>query len=101
MAQSVELLTLHFNSGHDLRVVGSSPMSGSVLCEESAGDYLSPSLCFSPLKINKYNLKKKKKLAVSRDTLSTSNWSSTVFTLLLIVIAIHVRKYYLLSRFYR
>lgn len=31
MAQSVECLTLDFGSGLDLRVVGSSPASGSAL----------------------------------------------------------------------
>ena len=40
MAQSVGHLTLDFGSGHDLRVVGSSPASnptiGSVLGGESA-----------------------------------------------------------------
>ena len=35
-AQSVELLTLDFRSGRDPRVVGSSPMSGSVLSVEPA-----------------------------------------------------------------
>ena len=36
MAQSVKQLTLDFGSGHDLRVVRSSPMSGSVLGAEPA-----------------------------------------------------------------
>ena len=36
MAQSVKHPTLDFGSGHDLRVVGSSPTSGSVLSAESA-----------------------------------------------------------------
>ena len=36
VAQSVECLTLDFSSGHDLRVVGSSPASGSVLSTEPA-----------------------------------------------------------------
>ena len=43
MAQSVKHSTLDLGSGHDLRVVGSSPMSGSVLSVESAWDSLSPS----------------------------------------------------------
>ena len=34
--QSVEHLTLDFGSGHGLRVVGSSPASGSLLSTESA-----------------------------------------------------------------
>ena len=38
VAQSVEHLTLDFCSGHDPRVVGSSPMSGSVLNVELARD---------------------------------------------------------------
>ena len=41
-AQSVEHPTLDFSSGHDPRVVGSSPTSGSVLSMEPAWD--SPSL---------------------------------------------------------
>ena len=36
MAQLVEHLTLDFVSGHDPRVVGSSPVSGSVLSVEPA-----------------------------------------------------------------
>ena len=39
----VKLPTLNFGSGHDLRVVGSSPTSGSGLSGESAWDSLSPS----------------------------------------------------------
>ena len=35
-AQLVKCLTLDFSSGHDLRVVKSSPASGSVLSGESA-----------------------------------------------------------------
>ena len=31
MAQSIKLLTLDFDSGHDLMVMGPSPVSGSVL----------------------------------------------------------------------
>jgi len=41
MAQSVEHPTLDFSSGHDLRVVGLSPVLGSVLGGESAGESLS------------------------------------------------------------
>lgn len=36
VAQFVKHLTLNFGSGHDLRVVRSSPASGSMLSEESA-----------------------------------------------------------------
>ena len=36
MAQSVEPLTLDFSSGHDLRVMGLSPASGSELSGESS-----------------------------------------------------------------
>ena len=43
MAQSVKHPTLDFISGHDLRVLTSSPTSGSVLGEEPAWDSLSPS----------------------------------------------------------
>jgi len=47
-----------FGSGHDLRVLGSSPASGSLLSRESASPSLSPStLALS--QINKI-LKKKK-----------------------------------------
>ena len=40
MAQLVKRLTLGFSSGHDLRVVRSSPTLGSVLSEVSAWDSL-------------------------------------------------------------
>ena len=43
VAQSGEYPTLDFSSGHALRVTGSSPMLGSALSVESAGDSLSPS----------------------------------------------------------
>ncbi|VFV38414.1 g-protein coupled receptor 26 [Lynx pardinus] len=46
VAQSVEHLTLDFGSGHNPGVVGSSPVSGSVLSVEPAWDSLS--LCPSP-----------------------------------------------------
>ena len=36
VAQSVECPTLDFGSGRDLRVVGLSPASGSILSMESA-----------------------------------------------------------------
>ena len=36
VAQLVKHLALNFGSGHDLRVVKSSPVSGSRLCVESA-----------------------------------------------------------------
>ena len=39
--------TLDFSSGHDLRVMGSSPGSGSVPSVESAWDYHPLSLCLS------------------------------------------------------
>ena len=48
MAQSVEHPTLDFGSGHDLRVLGSSPTSNSMLSGESAPDSLSSSLSASP-----------------------------------------------------
>ena len=41
MAQSVDHATLDFNSGHDPRVVGSSPTSGLMLGMEFAQDSLS------------------------------------------------------------
>ena len=41
VAQSVEPLTLDFGSGHDPRVVASSPVSGSTLSIEPAYDSLS------------------------------------------------------------
>ena len=43
MAQSVDYLTLDFDSGHDLRVLGSSPMSGSIVSMEFGIASLSPS----------------------------------------------------------
>ena len=42
MAQSVEHSTLDFSSGHDPRVVGSSPILGSMLNVEPARDSLPP-----------------------------------------------------------
>ena len=44
MAQPVEQLTLDVGSGHDPRVVGSSPTLGSALSVEPALDSLSPPL---------------------------------------------------------
>ena len=48
VAQPVERPTLGFNSGHDPRVVRSSPVWGSALSVEPAQDCLSLSLCPSP-----------------------------------------------------
>ena len=45
MTQSVKHLTLVFGSGHDLRVMKSSPVSESVVSRESAGHSLSLSIC--------------------------------------------------------
>ena len=47
MAQLVEQLTLGFGSGHDPRVMGSSPASGFALNREPPWDSLSPSLSLS------------------------------------------------------
>lgn len=47
VAQSVEQLTLTFNSGHDLKVLVSSP-TGSTLSRESAEDSSSLSVCPPP-----------------------------------------------------
>ena len=50
MAQSVELLTLDFSSGHDLRVHGFKPHVGlSADSVESVWDSLSPCLSAPPL----------------------------------------------------
>ena len=43
VAHSVRHPALDFSSGHDLRVVRSSPVSDSSLSQESARDSLSPS----------------------------------------------------------
>ena len=48
VAQLGECPTLDFGSGHDPRVVGSSPASGSALGAEPAWDSLSLFLCPSP-----------------------------------------------------
>ena len=48
VAKLVEHLTLEFSSGHDPRVMGLSPMSGSALNVEPARDSLSFSLFLSP-----------------------------------------------------
>ena len=46
-AQLVERPTLDFGSGHNPRVVGGSPVSGSMLSVEPAWNFLSPSLSLS------------------------------------------------------
>ena len=56
VAQSVERLTLDFSSGHDLRVVGSSPALGSARTARSLPGILSLPLSrshFLTLKMNK------------------------------------------------
>ena len=50
VAQWVDCPTLGLNSGHDLRVVGSSPTSGSVLSGESDSLPLPVSLPLPPSK---------------------------------------------------
>ena len=56
VAQLVKCPTLDFSSGHDLWIMGLTPMSGSTLSEESAWDSLSLSpipcsfTCFLSLK---------------------------------------------------
>ena len=55
VAQSVERLTLDFSSGHDLRVMGSSPALGSVLSMEPAWNSLSP-LCSAPAHTHTHTL---------------------------------------------
>ena len=52
MAQLVDHPTLDFGSGHDLRVMGSSPVLGSVLSVESACP--SPSALPPPLSVSLY-----------------------------------------------
>ena len=46
MVQLVKCMTLGFGSAHDLRVLRSNPMLGSVLCTESAWE----SLCLCPFR---------------------------------------------------
>ena len=59
VAQSFDCPTLDFNSGHDLMVMRSSPVSDSMLSIESAGDSLSLSLSLSlPLPACALSLKK-------------------------------------------
>ena len=55
MAQSAKRQTLGFGSGYDLRVMGSSPMLGSVLSSESASDFLL-SLCSSLMLTRSFSL---------------------------------------------
>ena len=60
MAKAVKHVTLDFHSGHDLWVLGSSPMSGSALGGDSAlGSPLSssalPHSCYLSLSQNKIN----------------------------------------------
>lgn len=65
MAQSVKHPIPDFGSGHNLRVVRSSPASGSTLSMEPAWDFLSPSLTPSSPDIS---LKKKKKKKLEKQT---------------------------------
>ena len=65
VAQSVEHQTLDFGSGHDPRVMGSSPTLGSTLSVETALDYLSvspyaPLPCLHSAHALSLSLKKKK-----------------------------------------
>ena len=69
MTQSVKWPTLDFSTGHDLRVLGLSPTSGSTVSRESAGDSLSPLPLPLPLAVRalspslkQINLKRKKEL---------------------------------------
>ena len=48
VAQLVKCLTVDFGSGHDPRVVGWSPVLGSVLGVDPAWDSLSPSAPLTP-----------------------------------------------------
>ena len=59
MAQLVEHLALDFGSGQGPRVVGLSPMSGSVLSAELAWDSLSPSPSAPPLLAPTFSLNNK------------------------------------------
>ena len=65
VAQLVKRLTLGSGSGHDLRIVRSSPVIRSPLREESAGESLSPSasphskLSLTACSLSKINLFKK------------------------------------------
>ena len=56
MAQLVKHQTLAFGSGHDLRVMKSSPTKGSVLSEESA--FPSHSAC-PPVSVHIHSLSNK------------------------------------------
>ena len=47
MARGLSVVLLVISSGHDLRAVGSSPVSGSVLSAESASDSVSLSVSLS------------------------------------------------------
>ena len=61
MARSVKRPTLDFGSGHDPRVVGSSPTLDSMLSMEPAWDSLSLSLCPSPqLVLSLFKIKRKR-----------------------------------------
>ena len=59
VAQSVEHATLDFGSGHDLGVLGSSPMWGSVLSGESASGFslfsAPPPTCVHALSLSQIN----------------------------------------------
>ena len=73
MAQLVKHQTLDFSSGHDLRVLRSSPASRSALSRVFEFLFLSPSpsfpLCELPLsfsQINKYLKKQKQRISVDQ-----------------------------------
>ena len=58
MAQLVKHLTLGFSEGHDLRVLGLGPRSGSVFSGESASGSLSPSPSVPPHVAHGHSLSK-------------------------------------------
>jgi len=78
--QSIERLTFAFGSGHDLGVVGSSPVSDAAFSGESAGDSPSaPSPTLSLSQIN--NFLKKRMPDIALENIRSYYFTSTAILL--------------------
>ena len=83
MAQSLDHPTLDLGSGHDPRIVGSSPTLGSTLSKKPAWDSLSP---FAPLPCSlSHSLSQKVKKKNTLDRISsgleeTEEWKNGLVT---------------------
>ena len=73
MAQLVKCPTFDIGSGHDLMVVGSSPVSGSTSSVEPAWDSLSPTLPLPPSQNKEIFFKHKLIFKIIRERTYTYN----------------------------